>query len=227
MSIAERVAILSKSYRPVPIDMPLDIPHLDEDAINHLYTWLRTSYDWEGTMDRLFEQDVTPETLAYEIVDAWDCVAYPGLQGYTWAVEDSNEVNPIQEVDLGDGIWDERDGVMRSPEDPQQQIPTICVSPVVEDTPSSLGEPVRNKRTRRTHKDLPNLHLSPNETRKDFLRVPSSPTLLFSPPPAYASTTTDDLNIGMAPYEVWSGKKAGFVTHYTTFAWFFCLPLIT
>lgn len=198
--------------------MPLDLWHLDDDAIMQLYHWLRTCYDWEGSLEKLSERDITPETLAYEIVDVWDFEGHPGLHGYTWAIEDADDVhNAIQEVDLGDGVWDDEcDGPSRPVPEPspisQQVIPTICVSPVVEDAPPSRLEGFKQHRRRLTHKDLPALNLSPKAAPKDFLDVPTS-SAIFSPPPGSASKKTDDdLNIGMAPYEVWSGKKTGFVS---------------
>ncbi len=219
MSIAEQVATLNKSTRPGSIDMPLDLSHWDAAAMTQLHHWLRTCYDWEGSVERLFEMDITPESLAYEIVSGWEYVDHPGLQGYTWAVEDSSsdEVNAIEEVDLGDGAWEDCDGSSGtsavSIPGPELEIPRICVAPVVEDPPCILGE-THKKSSRRTPMGLPalQLDLSSKGTSRGFLDVPS-PSSIFSPPPGSATKGVDDMNIGMAPYEVWSGKKAGFVRY--------------
>ncbi|KAI0360625.1 hypothetical protein OH77DRAFT_703924 [Trametes cingulata] len=67
MTIAEEIAELSRSPQPIGIDVPLVHSGLDPKSLSKLQTWLKSAHDYEVSMSRLLEEDVTSEVLAADI----------------------------------------------------------------------------------------------------------------------------------------------------------------
>ena len=66
--IAAEIAKLSKSSETVPTDMPLLYSGLNSITVVRLYMWLQSEYEYEEEMSHLFEEEVTAQVLATEIL---------------------------------------------------------------------------------------------------------------------------------------------------------------
>ena len=66
--IAAEIAKLSKSSETVPTDMPLLYSGLNSITVVRLYMWLQSEYEYEEEMVYLFQEDVTAQVLATEIL---------------------------------------------------------------------------------------------------------------------------------------------------------------
>jgi aryl carrier-like protein len=65
--VATEVAKLSKSTKPVAVDVPLTLVGLNSVTVVQLYFWLQERYDYDDDMSRLFGEDVTAIVLARDI----------------------------------------------------------------------------------------------------------------------------------------------------------------
>ncbi|OBZ77441.1 hypothetical protein A0H81_01951 [Grifola frondosa] len=68
MAIAEEVARLSHAAQPVALDSPLKLSGMNAGTMVKLRSWLKSSYDYEESLDRLMDDGVTPEVLASDIL---------------------------------------------------------------------------------------------------------------------------------------------------------------
>ncbi|KAI0674358.1 hypothetical protein C8Q78DRAFT_967100 [Trametes maxima] len=68
MTIAEEIALLSRSPQPIGVDVPLVHSGLDPKSLSHLQSWLKSAHDYEVSMSRLLEDDLTAEALAADIL---------------------------------------------------------------------------------------------------------------------------------------------------------------
>ncbi|CCM03474.1 uncharacterized protein FIBRA_05607 [Fibroporia radiculosa] len=69
MAIAEQVATLSFSRRPISIDSPLMLASLDPATVVQLNSWLQARFDWQDEKRLLFDEEITAESLAQDVVD--------------------------------------------------------------------------------------------------------------------------------------------------------------
>ncbi|KAI0372004.1 hypothetical protein BV20DRAFT_136065 [Pilatotrama ljubarskyi] len=67
MTIAEEIARLSRSPQPVGTDVPLVHSGLDPKSLLKIQSWLKSAHDYEVSLSRLLEDDVTSEVLAADI----------------------------------------------------------------------------------------------------------------------------------------------------------------
>jgi len=67
-AVAAEVARLSRSSESVPIDVPLMLAGLNSITVIQLHFWLQSEYDYEDEMSRLFEEDVSAEVVARDIL---------------------------------------------------------------------------------------------------------------------------------------------------------------
>jgi len=66
--IAAEIAKLSKSSEPIPTDMPLLYSGLNSITMVRLYMWLQSEYEYEEEMTHLFDEEVTAQVLANEVL---------------------------------------------------------------------------------------------------------------------------------------------------------------
>ena len=66
--IAAEITRLSKSSETVPMDMPLLYSGLNSITVVRLYMWLQSEHEYAEEMTRLFEEEVTAQVLATEIL---------------------------------------------------------------------------------------------------------------------------------------------------------------
>jgi aryl carrier-like protein len=66
--MAAEIAKLSRSLETVPTDMPLLYSGLNSITAVRLYMWLQSEYEYEEEMTHLFEEEVTAQVLATEIL---------------------------------------------------------------------------------------------------------------------------------------------------------------
>ncbi|KAN0073830.1 hypothetical protein V8E55_012084 [Tylopilus felleus] len=66
--IAAEIAKLSKSSETIPTDMPLLYSGLNSITVIRLYMWLQSEYEYVEEMTHLFEEEVTAQVLANEIL---------------------------------------------------------------------------------------------------------------------------------------------------------------
>ena len=66
-AIAREIGKLGKATKTVPTDVPLMLAGLNSITVIQLHFWLRSEYDYEEDMSRLFEEDVTAEVVARDI----------------------------------------------------------------------------------------------------------------------------------------------------------------
>jgi acyl-CoA synthetase (AMP-forming)/AMP-acid ligase II len=67
-AVAAEVARLSRSSESVPTDVPLMLAGLNSITVIQLHFWLQSEYDYEDEMSRLFEDDVSAEVVARDIL---------------------------------------------------------------------------------------------------------------------------------------------------------------
>ncbi|KAI0635223.1 hypothetical protein C8Q77DRAFT_690418 [Trametes polyzona] len=67
MTIAEEIARLSRSPQPIGVDVPLVHSGLDPKSLTKLQSWIKSAHDYEVSMSRLLENDMTAEALAADI----------------------------------------------------------------------------------------------------------------------------------------------------------------
>lgn len=67
MTIAEEIASLSRSPQPIGVDVPLVHSGLDPKSLSKLQSWLKSAHDYDVTVSRLLENDMTAEVLAADI----------------------------------------------------------------------------------------------------------------------------------------------------------------
>lgn len=77
MAIAEEVAALSRARQPIAIDEALMLASLDPGAVVELHAWLQALYDWQDEKRLLFDEEITAEGLARDIVDSKPDVDVP------------------------------------------------------------------------------------------------------------------------------------------------------
>ena len=70
MAIAEQLASLAKASQPVATDAPLNLAAIEPAQVVSLHTWLQDRYDWNDPNRMMFDEDVTAEDLARDIVRA-------------------------------------------------------------------------------------------------------------------------------------------------------------
>ncbi|KAI0764906.1 hypothetical protein C8Q74DRAFT_1205714 [Fomes fomentarius] len=68
MTIAEELASLSRSPQPVGIDVPLKHSGLDPKTLSRFHAWLKSAHDYDASLRRLLEDDMTAEVLAADIL---------------------------------------------------------------------------------------------------------------------------------------------------------------
>jgi len=69
-AVAAEVARLSRSSESVPTEVPLMLAGLNSITVIQLHFWLQSEYDYEDEMSRLFEEDVSAEVVARDILSA-------------------------------------------------------------------------------------------------------------------------------------------------------------
>ncbi|KAH8103414.1 hypothetical protein BXZ70DRAFT_1005835 [Cristinia sonorae] len=69
MEITEEIAVLSNAPGPIPTDMPLLFTRLNQNSLEDLQSWLRTSYDWTEDISNLLAPDLTAEVLAGKLLN--------------------------------------------------------------------------------------------------------------------------------------------------------------
>ncbi|EMD36217.1 hypothetical protein CERSUDRAFT_115161 [Gelatoporia subvermispora B] len=69
-AVAAQVKKLSRSNEAVPTDVPLTLAGLNSITVVQLHFWLQSTYDYEEDMSRLFEEDVSAEVVARDILGA-------------------------------------------------------------------------------------------------------------------------------------------------------------
>lgn len=67
-AVATEVARLARSKESVPTDVPLMLAGLNSITVIQLHFWLQSEYDYEEDMSRLFEEDVSAEVVARDII---------------------------------------------------------------------------------------------------------------------------------------------------------------
>jgi len=67
-AVAAEVARLSRSSESVPTDVPLMLAGLNSITVIQLHFWLQSEYDYDDEMSRLFEDDVSAEVVARDIL---------------------------------------------------------------------------------------------------------------------------------------------------------------
>ncbi|KAH9950828.1 hypothetical protein B0H21DRAFT_686182 [Amylocystis lapponica] len=158
--IAEEVMRLSRSSEPVSTDVPLMLVGLNSITVVQLHFWLQATYDYEEDMVRLFEEDITAESIARDIIVA--------EQDVPTVVVDAPE-QPVDVVRLAPAP-------KRSRLTPKAPLSVKVVDAhVVDRQPADVPIPVT---------------AIPYTASKEV--APSSP-----------------FDIGMAPFESWTGKKGG------------------
>ena len=70
MAIAEQLASLAKASQPVATDAPLNLAAIEPAQVVSLHTWLQDHYDWDDPNRMMFDEEVTAEDLARDIVRA-------------------------------------------------------------------------------------------------------------------------------------------------------------
>ncbi|OSD08074.1 hypothetical protein PYCCODRAFT_383804 [Trametes coccinea BRFM310] len=68
MTIAEEIARLGRSPQPIGVDIPILHSGLDPKTLSKLQSWLKSAHDYEVSLSRLLEDDLTPEGLAADIL---------------------------------------------------------------------------------------------------------------------------------------------------------------
>ncbi|KAI9063582.1 hypothetical protein FKP32DRAFT_1676291 [Trametes sanguinea] len=68
MTIAEEIARLGRSPQPIGVDIPIIHSGLDPKSLSKLQSWLKSAHDYEVSLSRLLEDDLTPEGLAADIL---------------------------------------------------------------------------------------------------------------------------------------------------------------
>ncbi|PCH37088.1 hypothetical protein WOLCODRAFT_28913 [Wolfiporia cocos MD-104 SS10] len=68
LSICERVAALSNARAPITPDEPLMLAGLNPASVVQLHAWLQAQYDWDDEKRLLFDEEITAEGLARDIV---------------------------------------------------------------------------------------------------------------------------------------------------------------
>jgi len=209
MTIAEQISKLSNTSGPISTDVPLIQTNLNYDGMLKLHSWLRTSYDWVGDLDTLFVQDVTPISLARRVLglippafnrlrDVDDATLGPDrLPNTMGEPRTCNMLPPVNPGSLG--------GVGREYSDQDTT-----------NTPESDIGSEGNKRGRRQPRRRLTIIVSPWWEKESPIAVsapsPREIPLPPSPRPVFKSAKrTAYPDIGMAPFEVWSGKKAGMI----------------
>ncbi|KAI0070737.1 hypothetical protein K474DRAFT_1669733 [Panus rudis PR-1116 ss-1] len=178
MSISEEAARLTNAATPIPTDAPLP-----SNVVEPLSSWLRTRYDWEGDASLLYQEDVSADRLARTVVRKRQR-EYLRVPANTPVSEHCADGSPVTNVSL------ERRANF-----------------------SSTKYKRRSNRKLDLHVSIP--HDSP--VKPVVVTASSSPASPSGYPrqvplsaPITASTYLKgevDLNIGMAPYESWRGKR--------------------
>ncbi|KAH9923898.1 uncharacterized protein B0H18DRAFT_1013964 [Fomitopsis serialis] len=70
MAIAEQLATMTNASQPVVTDEPLMLASLEPARVVSLHTWLRDRYEWDDPNRMMFDEDVTAQDLARDIVTA-------------------------------------------------------------------------------------------------------------------------------------------------------------
>ena len=70
MAVAEQLASLAKASQPVATDAPLNLAAIEPAQVVALHTWLQDRFDWDDPNRMMFDEDVTAEDLARDIVQA-------------------------------------------------------------------------------------------------------------------------------------------------------------
>ncbi|KAI0782789.1 hypothetical protein C8Q75DRAFT_496963 [Abortiporus biennis] len=193
LSISEKISKLSVPYVHATIDMPLTKANLSYNAMLELHSWLRTSFDWSPHIDGLFGQNVTAHSLARNILGVSPRAHASDTRNTSKALGFSNvPMNDYEDIE------------MQAPETeislPSINLPSIPDNAFVKTTSS--------RKRRRNTRTLSVLVEPPREQESLIPISILSPSLVPLPAsPAHFSTYPD---IGMAPFESWSGKKAGF-----------------
>ncbi|KAJ3016120.1 hypothetical protein NUW54_g875 [Trametes sanguinea] len=68
MTIAEEIARLGRSPQPIGVDIPIIHSGLDPKSLSKLQSWLKSAHDYEVSLSRLLEDDLTPEGLAADVL---------------------------------------------------------------------------------------------------------------------------------------------------------------
>lgn len=71
MTIAEEIASLTRSPQPIGVDVPLMHSGLDPKSLSKLQSWLKSAHDYDVSVSRLLENDMTAEVLAADIEGMW------------------------------------------------------------------------------------------------------------------------------------------------------------
>ncbi|KAI0826562.1 hypothetical protein BC628DRAFT_240204 [Trametes gibbosa] len=67
MTIAEEIARLSRSPRPLGVDVPFLHSGLDPKSLSKLQAWLKSAHDYDVSVSRLLENDTTALVIAADI----------------------------------------------------------------------------------------------------------------------------------------------------------------
>ncbi|TBU48929.1 hypothetical protein BD309DRAFT_852814 [Dichomitus squalens] len=68
MTIAEELASLSQSMSPIGIDVPLKHTGLNPKTLSLFHSWLKSAHDYDASLSRLLEDDMTAEVLAADVL---------------------------------------------------------------------------------------------------------------------------------------------------------------
>ncbi|KAI0777729.1 hypothetical protein BD413DRAFT_187572 [Trametes elegans] len=67
MVIAEEIASLGRSPQPIGVEVPIIHSGLDPKTLSSFRSWLKSAYDYDVSITRLLEVEVTAEVLAADI----------------------------------------------------------------------------------------------------------------------------------------------------------------
>ncbi|KZT02788.1 uncharacterized protein LAESUDRAFT_716574 [Laetiporus sulphureus 93-53] len=68
MTISDHFASSSNSGRPIPIDAPLMLGRLSPTDVVNLQSWLQARFDWNDDRRLLFDEEISAERIASDIV---------------------------------------------------------------------------------------------------------------------------------------------------------------
>ncbi|KAH9838038.1 uncharacterized protein C8Q71DRAFT_723268 [Rhodofomes roseus] len=181
MAIAEQLGAMAQASQPVATDAPLMLASLEPTQVLALHTWLQDRYDWDDPNRMMFDEDVTAEDLARDIVRA------RGGEGAAvgGAVEEEDDFEEsfktAAEFMASPAIWvSDTKGTIRT-----VRVGTPRISTTLETFPSIA------------------LRLSSERGVETPLR--SAPVPVTASRYVNGEATVD---IGMAPYESWTGKRS-------------------
>jgi len=190
-AIAAEITKLSKSADAVPKDMPLLYSGLNSITMVRLHMWLQSEHEYEEEMSHLFDEEVTAEVLAKEILGHVEAMEEEdgSASDADTVVEDGASEIQVLEKDPDFATQDAMISVEDAPEADEQLEPAAAVDAVDEDEDedadcqiiviheSGPEECVKSARIMMPHPKSPLAHLkSPSRCAFPFHDVPDSPS---------------------------------------------------